>query len=492
MEDEDHRGAELPHRVRGAARPDVRPSGHSSLPTLSEELRQRIREAVQAERAEASTQGQERKTGQERETDVPRRASRPKGATGKAASPAGHGGGNGTNGKAKRAVAAGADVTAEPKGATAAVPAGTGLSAENEVTEWPGFGLSEPAQSRPAARPQPPAGSQSSARPQPTPKPAATSGKAGVKPPAAAPEPRRPSPPGPLVPQKRRRRRRAGLAALVVGFVLVGSLAVVAVKYFTRPPAASSAALRQEAAVRDQAAIWVLQQVSPTVAVSCDPAMCAALRARGFPSGKLVVLGPSSPEPPPSALVVETPAVYDMFGSSLATAGAPAVLASFGSGPTGITVRVVASHGFAAYQASLSADLAARKTSGAALLNDSQITVSDTAKSQLIAGQVDSRLMLALASLAGHQPIDIVQFTDPGPGAGPGIPLRFADLAVNVPAAHTTSTAYTQAVRADLNSADPQVRPARTVATVVQGQAVLEVEFTAPSPLGMFSAQGSS
>jgi hypothetical protein len=41
--------------------------------------------------------------------------------------------------------------------------------------------------------------------------------------------------------------------------------------------------LRTPAAVRDQAASWVVQQVSRATIVSCDPAMCAALRARGFP-----------------------------------------------------------------------------------------------------------------------------------------------------------------------------------------------------------------
>ena len=110
--------------------------------------------------------------------------------------------------------------------------------------------------------------------------------------------------------------------------------------------------------------------------------MCAALTAHGFPAGQLVVLGPTSPDPVPSVLVVETAAVRALFGSGLAAAWAPAILASFGSGPGAITVRVVAPHGAAAYQTSLNADLADRKKSGAALLNDSPITVSATARSR--------------------------------------------------------------------------------------------------------------
>jgi hypothetical protein len=167
------------------------------------------------------------------------------------------------------------------------------------------------------------------------------------------------------------------------------------------------------------------------------------------------------------------------------------VLASFGSGTGAITVRVVAPRGAAAYQASLHAGLAGRKASGAALLRDSQITVSATARSQLMAGQVDSRLLLALASAARHQPIDIIRFGNLGQGASPGLPLRFADLADNVPAANMDKGAYVRAVWAALSGPGAPVLPARAVWRPVQGQAVLRVEFTAPSPLGK-AAAGSS
>ena len=153
----------------------------------------------------------------------------------------------------------------------------------------------------------------------------------------------------------------------------------------------------------------------------------------------------------PSVLVVETATVSELFGSSLAIAWAPAVLASFGSGTGAITVRVVAPHGAAAYQAALNADLANRKTSGAALLNDSQVAVSAAARSQLLAGQVDLRLLLALAWVAGHEPIFIVRFGNLGPGASPHVPLGFADLAESIPAAHMDTAAYARAVWAVLD-----------------------------------------
>ena len=273
------------------------------------------------------------------------------------------------------------------------------------------------------------------------------------------------------VPEKPRRRIGGRLIALVLAVIVIGSLAAVAAG--RRSPSA--------AAVRAQAAAWVAEQVSPDVTVSCDPVMCAALQADGFPAGQLVVLGPASPDPVPSVLVIQTAAVGDLFGSTLATAWAPAVLASFGSGTGAITVRAVAPQGAAAYQAALSADRARREASGAALLGDSQVAVSATARSQLLAGQVDSRLLLALASLAGHEPVSIVRFGSLGPGASPGVPLGFADLAESIPAAHLDTAAYARAVWAVLNGADAPSRPERAISAPVQGQAILRVEFASPT-----------
>jgi len=299
-------------------------------------------------------------------------------------------------------------------------------------------------------------------------------------------------PPAPGAPAKPRRRgRRAGLAALVVTALAVGSAAVMVARHFSRTPGGGGFSPGQGVAVRDQAAAWVAQQVSPDVSVSCDPAMCQALTAHGFPSDDLLVLGPTSPDPVNPGIVVETAVVQGLFGSSLATAWAPAVLASFGSGTAQITVRVIAPHGAASYQTALGTDLAGRKSVGTSLLHDNRIMVSAIARRQLAAGQVDSRLLLAIASLAVGRPIDIVQFGNTGPGAGPGIPLRYADLAEAGQAAHLERAAYVQAMLASLNKVAARYRPARMMTVVLPGgQAVLRIEVTAPSPLGLLGNQG--
>ncbi len=154
--------------------------------------------------------------------------------------------------------------------------------------------------------------------------------------------------------------------------------------------------------------------------------MCAALRAAGFPARDLLTLGPTSDSAAETAVVVETSVVRRLFGTSLDAAWAPDVLASFGSGADGITVRVIAPHGAAAYQVLLRTGLAARETAGAALLRDPRIAVPASAAGQLDAGLVDSRLLRALTALARQQPISIVGFGNTGPGASAGAaaPLR--------------------------------------------------------------------
>jgi hypothetical protein len=187
-------------------------------------------------------------------------------------------------------------------------------------------------------------------------------------------------------------------------------------------------------------------------------------------------------------VVVVTQAVRDLFGSSFTSNYAPAVLATFGSADASITVRVIAPDGAAAYYRQLAADRAARKLVGADLVKVRAITLSAEAKQQLMAGQVDSRLMLAIAALASSQAIDILDFGNVGPGADLAIPLRFADLAESDQAGHAASSAYVRALRANLAAISSRFRPT-TIVTVAlpSGQTVLRIEFTAPSPLNLLT-----
>jgi hypothetical protein len=87
-----------------------------------------------------------------------------------------------------------------------------------------------------------------------------------------------------------------------------------------------------------------------------------------------------------------------------------------------------------------------------------------------------------------------VGFGNVGPGVSAGVPLRYADL---IPTSQTnqaaaqaqagqTQAGYARSVRSALSGLGTSFRPVRTVPVVLpDGQAVLRVEFAAPSPLGM-------
>jgi len=455
---------ELPRRVRGTARAGPAPP---APPVLSEELRQRLQAAVRAERGEAVGPDQEPVTKPEWRLTP----SAP--ARGNVTSPAA----NGNNGASEPERA----VKPEARKPTVA-PVKSERTVEPEAPK-PAVALVRSERTAEPIEPIEPV-----KREPVTPEPA-DDALSDYKP--AILRPTRPA-----RPRAGARKQPFGRLFVAAGLVLIaaGALGITVTRYTTRTLAdidASNAALRHEAVVDKQAATWVAEQVSPDAIVSCDPVMCAALAAEGIPRSKLLVLTSTSTYPLSSAVVVETAAVLSLFGTSLNNY-APAVLATFGSGDSQITVRIIASTGAGAYYKALSADLAARKLAGNALLQSSAITVSPTARRQLIAGQPASRLLLAIAFLASDQPIDIVQFGNIGPGADADIPLRFADLAESDPAAHMASSAYVRAIRAYLSTVSPRYRPA-SVQTVVEpgNQAVLRIQFTAPSPLGLIGPQAS-
>jgi len=281
-------------------------------------------------------------------------------------------------------------------------------------------------------------------------------------------------------------------AAFFLVLIAVGSLAAAVSVHIANSSsgngAADAAALqRLEIQTRAEAASWVAQQVNRGEVVSCDQAMCTALRADGFPAGQLLVLEPTSNPPVTSAVVVVTAAVRGMFGSSIDAAWAPDVLATIGSGAAQITIRLIAPHGSLAYQSALSAGVAFRIQYGSALLKYPQIVLSQAAQNQLAAGQVDPRLVLAIASLASDQPVDVARFENIGPGVSSDLPLRFADLTVNGNAAHMSSSAYVRAMHSYLSSQSSQLGPVSGQMARSGGQDVFRVEFAAPSPLGSIS-----
>jgi hypothetical protein len=232
---------------------------------------------------------------------------------------------------------------------------------------------------------------------------------------------------------------------------------------------------------RTRAVTWILQQVSRTAIVACDADVCAELAQRGF--ANVDPLGPGSPDPLGSTLVVATAAIRAQSGSLLAVY-APAIIASFGGGTARIDIRWVYPGGATAYRAALPAALRARKAAGAQLLTNGNIRLSATARAQLLSGQIDPRLPLLIATMAHAHPLRIVDFASQSPGGGPASLLRSVDLATANSAAHLARSAYVNWMQSFINAERGQFRPARSQQiTLPNGQAVLRIEYGAPSPL---------
>jgi hypothetical protein len=297
-----------------------------------------------------------------------------------------------------------------------------------------------------------------------------------------------------LARRRTRWRVSAGIVLAVIVFV-GGGLTVALVRNSgpapePRPGRATSAPrtpglaqVQAATAARLQAAAWVGAQVSHSAVVACDPAMCAALQARGFPSGNLMTIGPATSDPLGSTVIVATAAVRSQFGGRLETVYAPTVMASFGSGSAQVDVRVYAPGGGSAYVTALRADQLVRQNLGRVLLRNSRVSATSAARAELAAGQVDTRLLATIATLAGQGRVSVVAFSDSGPGASPSAPLRTAELA-SPPGA---KSGYLTSVLALLRAQQAPYLATSLSLARLDGQEIVRIEFAAPSPLGLLS-----
>jgi hypothetical protein len=307
------------------------------------------------------------------------------------------------------------------------------------------------------------------------------------------PTPGRPVLPSPGGRDRRRnlprpRARSLTVVVIVIMLLVAGGVKVTLALRGGRGTTAGSAAASQNAlataVVAQQAAQWVSQQVDHHVIVACDPVMCSALKARGLSTANLLVLRNAGADPLHAGVVVVTPTVRGQFGERMTSVYAPAVIAGFGSGAARVNVQVTAPDGTAAYLAALRQDLAARKAAGSQLLANKRIGVTAQARAQLVAGDVDSRLLLMLPALAAIHAVEILAFGDPGPQASQGIPLCSADLSVSGPPGGTTEASYLSSQVAFVRAQSPPF--SGSAAVLQQGsERILRVQFSRPSPLGL-------
>ena len=237
-----------------------------------------------------------------------------------------------------------------------------------------------------------------------------------------------------------------------------------------RVPAAGAGPPSLAAGAQGQAAAWIAGQVSGSAIVACDPGMCAALQERGVAAGRLMPLRSAAASPPGAGVLVTSPPV----SGQLAGRYAPALIASFGSGGNRVEVRAVEPGGASAYRAALRADLAARRAAGSQLLRNSRIRFTGPGAAQLRAGDVDTRLLATLASLASQYSFRVTGFGD----ASPGAPVLFREVSI------TGVGRGVAAALAMIRAQNPPYLPAHAAAV---GRTGLSIEFAAPSPLGLLS-----
>jgi hypothetical protein len=253
------------------------------------------------------------------------------------------------------------------------------------------------------------------------------------------------------------------------------------------PGSAGQVGLSEAATIRAEAAAWIAREISRNSIIACDSLMCADLSRAGVPSLNLLEIRPSTPDPLAADVVAATPVLRHQFGGRLSGEYAPLVLASFGTGATRIDVRAVAADGSAAYRSVLRQNLAARKVSGTRLLANSQITLSASARADLMAGRVDPRLLLTLPVLADQHPIVVLGFYDQAPGAGPDVPLTGAELSASDSRATGLSpAAYHRWLVNLLRSQRPPYGGGSVRTTVRSGLPIVSIWFSRPSPLGLF------
>jgi hypothetical protein len=237
-----------------------------------------------------------------------------------------------------------------------------------------------------------------------------------------------------------------------------------------------------EATVRNEAVAWVVDQVSRSTIVACDPQVCADLESKRFPGANLLWITPQSPDPLVAGLVVSTAAVRAQFRDRLATVWAPAVIAAFGSGNARIEIRLEYPGGAKSYNAHQGSYLRARKLRDHQLLNNRSIKLSAKATAQLRSGEIDPRLPELLATMVHFYPVRILDFGGQSPGGGPASLLRSMDLATTSPPAHLTTSKYIAWMRSFINAQRTLYHSALSQITLPAGGAV-RIGFGAPSPL---------
>jgi len=122
-----------------------------------------------------------------------------------------------------------------------------------------------------------------------------------------------------------------------------------------------------------------------------------------------------------------------------------------------------------------------RIRTGRQLLASGNVSASAAAESDLMAGAVDSRLLRVIKAIANVEPVDVLGFADPGPGAD--APFLQMTLAETDQAASVSTPLYRQQLIALLHAHASFPAVHANQVTLGDGQEAIQVEYAAPSAL---------
>ena len=278
--------------------------------------------------------------------------------------------------------------------------------------------------------------------------------------------------------------RRVGAVAVAVLVVVAGAGIVLGTR--SADPDAHAAGVDPDTAARTAATKWITTEVRQGTRMACDKAMCAQLRSSGVAGSDLLQLTGDGTELAGTQLVVASPDVRKRFGTELAFRIAPDVLGIFGQGPSRVEVRQRNTHSRAGHDKIKAREQHLRQRAALQLLDQPHVHTSSTAMHELAAGEVDNRLVYALARIARYHTINVTAFGGRGPFTGIDVPERTVDIdQVDGGAAIADNPAIAgvlKLVRGQRGSY--QLAGTRLIASGENG-GVLRLHVTAPTPEGL-------
>jgi hypothetical protein len=115
--------------------------------------------------------------------------------------------------------------------------------------------------------------------------------------------------------------------------------------------------------------------------------------------------------------------------------------------------------------------------------------MTGAARHQLLEGDVDSRLLAVLATIADAGPVRVVEFGDAGPGADATVPLRMAVLT----AVGASNSGWAHTILSFLAVQQAPFRPATARQISLPGTTLaVRIEYSAPTPLGLLTSPGAT